>query len=81
MGYSSKQKEYIDSVNGEAHNSAVEIIGQLQAKNERLRELLLRILKGIPIATLDNLCLFVKFREKLEEEFGEDFIEQALKGE
>lgn len=45
--YTNKQKEYIDSVGGEAHQSAVKIIGQLQAELktkdeeiERLKEVL-----------------------------------------
>ena len=53
---------------------------KLQAENAKLKEILRAILKGMPIATIDNLCLFVKFKEKLEKEFGKDFTEQALKG-
>jgi len=33
-----KQKEYIDSVEGNAHQSAVRIIGELEAENAKLRE-------------------------------------------
>lgn len=31
MTYTKRQQEYIDSVGGEAHNSAVRIIGELEA--------------------------------------------------
>ncbi len=34
MEYTPKQKEYIDSVSGEAHQSAVRIIGELEAEPE-----------------------------------------------
>ena len=37
MEYTSKQKEYIDSVDGEAHQSAVKIIGNLQAELESIK--------------------------------------------
>jgi len=35
--YTSKQMEYIRGVDGRAHINAVEIIGQLQQENERLK--------------------------------------------
>jgi hypothetical protein len=35
--YTSKQKQYIDSVDGRAHQSAVEIIGQLEAEIAAIR--------------------------------------------
>lgn len=36
--YTTRQKEYIDSVEGEAHMSAVKIIGELDIENQKLKE-------------------------------------------
>jgi len=38
MSYTPKAQEYIDSVDGAAHQSAVQIIGKLEAKNKALKE-------------------------------------------
>ena len=40
MEYTPKQMEYIDSVDGMAHMSAVKIIGEQEAENARLKALL-----------------------------------------
>lgn len=37
-GYTPKQQEYINSVDGNAHMSAVKIIGDLEARHNALRE-------------------------------------------
>ena len=40
MAYTAKQMEYIDSVDGAAHQSAVRIIGELEAEIQELKALL-----------------------------------------
>ncbi|MBU2051318.1 MAG: hypothetical protein KKH61_20415 [Gammaproteobacteria bacterium] len=52
--YTEKQMAYIHSVGGAAHQSAVDIIGGLEAENDRLRA----CLKDVPAASVMTSNLY-----------------------
>ncbi len=56
MKYTNKQKEYIDSVEGEAHQSAVGIIGQLEKANKMKDTIITLIIAGMAVVIIAQHC-------------------------
>ena len=78
------KQEYIDSVDGAAHNSAVEIIKQLQAENARLKwgcENALKVLERIcDKCPQGNKCVGGKSTENCKTLMMISNIRESLQG-
>lgn len=74
-GYTQKQQEYINSVDGNAHMSAVEIIGDLEARHNALKEAVALMLAALDSDKADAMVRYFDARAEVDRLIAEGHAE------